>query len=257
MAFTRPAGRLHWLLIGPLLLQSALPVVALEAAGKESDCTPETFLAQAPGTAAAGIPKKVHEWFDAAKAAAAKCDSAEALRLQKQVVGWLEAHPQAPKLFRAQALLNLGSFISDVPKLSAALPPTEQAVTILRQVEASRSEAKSILALALSNLGVLSRQLARPQEALALTEEAVKILRDVAKTKPANQGDLARSLINLSKALSELDRHQEALATMEEAVKIFRELSKANKVWLGYLRQWLSILSEKYSNLGRYQEALA
>jgi hypothetical protein len=57
MAFTRPAGSLLWLLIGPLALQSALPAAALEAAGKQIHRTPETLVAQAPGPAFAAIPK--------------------------------------------------------------------------------------------------------------------------------------------------------------------------------------------------------
>ena len=92
MAFTRPAGRLLWLLTGPLLLQSSLPAAALEAAGKGFDRSAETLLAQVPGPADAAIPKEVQGWFDAANAAAAKDDLAEALRLQKQVVAWVQAN---------------------------------------------------------------------------------------------------------------------------------------------------------------------
>ncbi|MFN9694918.1 MAG: hypothetical protein ACK52U_09025 [Synechococcaceae cyanobacterium] len=59
MAFTRTAARLGWLLIGPLVLQSALTAAALEAAANGLNRTPETLLAQAPSPADAGIPKEV------------------------------------------------------------------------------------------------------------------------------------------------------------------------------------------------------
>jgi hypothetical protein len=87
MAFSLTAARMGWLLIGPLVLQPAL-----EAVGKGLDRSPETLLAQAPGPADAAIPKEVQGWFDAANAAAAKDDLAEALRLQKQVVAWVQAN---------------------------------------------------------------------------------------------------------------------------------------------------------------------
>ena len=167
MAFTRPAGRLHWLLIGPLLLQSALPAAALEAATKGLDHSAETLLAQAPGPADRGIPKEVQGWFDAAKAASAKGDSAEALRLQKQVVAWVQANRPALDVFRARALINLGNFFSEVGQKQEAVAPTEEAIRILRQVEGSQPEARRFLAIALNNLGIFYRELGRRQEALA------------------------------------------------------------------------------------------
>jgi tetratricopeptide (TPR) repeat protein len=128
MAFTCPAGRLHWLLIGPLVLQSALPAAGMEAAAEGLDRSAETLLAQAPRTAAAGIPKEVQGWFDAAEAAAAKGDSAEALRLQKQVVEWVQANRPPLDVFRARALISLGNFLSGVGQRQDALAPTEEAL---------------------------------------------------------------------------------------------------------------------------------
>jgi hypothetical protein len=118
MAFTRPAGRLHWLLTGPLLLQSALPAAALEVAGKVLDCTPETMLAQAPVPAFAAIPKEVQGWLDGAVPAYERGDRAEALRLQKLVVAWVQANRPALDVFRARALINLGQFLSGVGQKS-------------------------------------------------------------------------------------------------------------------------------------------
>jgi CHAT domain-containing protein/tetratricopeptide (TPR) repeat protein len=257
MAFTRPAGRLLWLLIGPLVLQSALPAAALGAAAKGLDRSAETLLAQAPSPADAGIPKEVQGWFDAAKAAAAKGDSAEALRLQKQVVAWVQANRPALDVFRARALNNLGLFLSGVGEKQEALAPTEEAVRILRQVEGSQPEARRFLASSLNNLGNRYSELGRRQEALAPTEEAVKIYRELAKTNPAFQGNLATSLNNLGNSYSELGRRQEALAPTEEAVKILRELAKTNPAFLNDLASSLNNLGVSYSELGRRQEALA
>jgi CHAT domain-containing protein len=257
MAFTRPAGRLHWLLIGPLLLQSALPAAALGAATKGLDHSAETLLAQAPGPADRGIPKEVQGWFDAAKAAAAKGDSAEALRLQKQVVAWVQANRPAQDVFRARALINLGNFLSAVGQKQEALAPTEEAVRILRQVEGSQPEARRFLAIAFNNLGKFLGDLGRRQEALAPGEEAVKITRELAKTNPDFLPGLALSLNNLGNRYSELGRRQEALAPTEEAVKIRRELAKTNPAFQGDLASSLTNLGVRYRNLGRRQEALA
>ena len=112
MAFTRTAARMGWLLIGPLALQPALPAAALEAGGNGLDRTPETLLAQAPGPAAAAIPTEVQGWADGAVAAYKRGDHAEALRLQKQVVAWVQANRPALDVFRARALIDLGLFLS-------------------------------------------------------------------------------------------------------------------------------------------------
>jgi CHAT domain-containing protein/tetratricopeptide (TPR) repeat protein len=257
MAFTRPAGRLHWLLTGPLLLQSALPAAALESAAKGLAHSAETLLAQAPGPADRGIPKEVQGWFDAAMAASAKGDSAEALRLQKQVVAWVQANRPALDVFRARALINLGQFLSGVGQKQEALAPTEEAVRILQQLEGSQPDARGFLTIALNNLGIRYSDLGRRQEALAPTEEALKIRRELAKTNPAFQGDLAISLNNLGIFYSELGRRQEALAPTEEAVKILRELAKTNPAFQGDLASSLINLGIFYSELGRSQEALA
>jgi CHAT domain-containing protein len=246
-----------WLLIGPLALQSALPAAALEAAANGLNRTPETLLAQAPSPAVPGIPKEVQGWVDGAVAAYKRGDQAEALRLQKQVVAWMPANRPALDVFRAQALSNLGTFLSAVGQKQEALTPTEEGVRILRQVEGSQPEARRFLAMALNNLSKALGELGRPQEALATTEEALKIFRELAKTNPAFLNYLAGSQTNLGKFLGELGRRQEALAATEEAVKIGRELVKTNPAFLSDLAASLNNLGGRYRELGRRQEALA
>jgi CHAT domain-containing protein/tetratricopeptide (TPR) repeat protein len=257
MAFTRPAGRLHWLLIGPLLLQSALPAAALEAAARGLDRTPETLLAQAPSPAAAAVPAEVQGWAHGAQAAYKRGDRAEALRLQKQVVAWVQSNRPALDVFRARALIILGAYLSAVGQRQEALPPTEEAVKINRELAKTNPAFLPELAGSLNNLGNRYSELGRRQEALAPTEEAVKINRELAKTNPAFLPELAGSLNNLGIWYSNLGRRQEALAPTEEAVKINRELAKTNPAFKGDLADSLNNLGVQYSNLGRRQEALA
>ncbi|MEB3324026.1 MAG: tetratricopeptide repeat protein, partial [Cyanobacteriota bacterium] len=247
------------LLSTPLALLVALPVGAMEAlpGARTPVRVHEGWLAQKPPSAEGAIPAEVQGWFEGAKAAASRGEAAEALRLQRQVVAWLESHPDAPVVFRARALINLGLFLGNVGQRQEALAPTEEAVKITRELAKTNPAFLGDLAASLSNLGVRYTNLGRRQEALAPTEEAVKIRRELAKTNPAFLGDLAASLSNLGVSYSDLGRRQEALAQDEEAVKIYRELAKTNPAFLGDLATSLSNLGVSYSDLGRRQEALA
>lgn len=130
MANPRPRRRLCWLLSAPLALVTALPVCAQEALPRQGLAAGADagWLAQKPPNEEAKIPAEVQGWFDGAKAAASKGEAAEALRLQKQVVAWLEATPGAPVVFRARALNNLGVFLSALGQRQEALAPTQEAV---------------------------------------------------------------------------------------------------------------------------------
>jgi CHAT domain-containing protein/predicted O-linked N-acetylglucosamine transferase (SPINDLY family) len=199
----------------------------------------------------------VQGWFDAAKAAAAKGDSAEALRLQKQVVEWVQANRPALDVFRARAMINLGVFSNGAGLRKEALAPTEEAIKIFRELAKTNPAFLNDLAGSLNNLGIRYTALGRRQEALAPTEEAVRIRRELAETNPAVLPDLAASLSNLGKALSEMGRRQEALAPTEEAVKIRRELVKANPAFKVDLASSLNNLVRILNELGRRQELLA
>ena len=257
MAFTRPAGRLHWLLIGPLVLQSALPAAALEAAGKGLDRSAETLLAQAPAAAEPSLPAEVQSWADGAAAAYKKRDTGTALRLQKLVVAWLEANRSTLDGFRALAMLRLGVLLRAEGQRHETLAPTEEAVKIYRELAKTNRAYLGDLANSLNNLGNCYSNLGRRQESLTATEESVKISRELAKTNPAVLPDLANSLNNLGTFLSELGRRQEALTATEESVKIRRELAKTNPAFLNDLAASLNNLGNRFSELGRRQEALA
>ena len=257
MAFSRNVARMGWLLIGPLALQSALLATALDAAAKGLDRSAATLLAQAPGPANAGIPKEVQGWADGAAAAYTRGDPAAALRLQRQVLAWLQANRPALDVFRARAFINLGAFLNAVGQQQEALAPTEEAVRILRQLEGSQPDARRFLAMALNNLGKFLGDLGRHQEALATTKEAVQLYHQLAKANLAYLGDLARALNNLGRFYSDLGRRQEALAPTELAVKVSRLQASINPTYQGELARALNNLGVSYTDLGRRQEALA
>ena len=197
----RQVARLQHALVWTLLLLATGGMggaQATPAKGAGAWSATAGWLAQAKQeTATQSIPAQVQGWFDGANAAAAKGDSAEALRLQKQVLAWLQTNPQAPDAFRARALINLGNFLAEVGQSQEALAPTVEAERILRQLKASGPEARRWLSTSVSNLGMRLSDLGRHQEALAPSEEAVRIDRELAKTNPADLGALARSLNNL------------------------------------------------------------
>jgi CHAT domain-containing protein len=199
----------------------------------------------------------VQGWADGAVAAYTQGDPVAALRLQRQVLAWLQANRPALDVFRARAFINLGTFLSAVGQQQEALAPTEEAVRILRQLEGSQPEARRFLAIALNNLGKFLGERSRHQEALAPTEEAVKVFRLLAETNPAFLGGQAIALRNLGIWYRELGRRQEALASTEEAVKVFRQLTQTIPAYLGELAASLNNLGIWYSELGRRQEALA
>ncbi|MCX5954558.1 MAG: CHAT domain-containing tetratricopeptide repeat protein [Cyanobacteria bacterium] len=219
--------------------------------------TSVVLLAQALAPADSAIPKEVQGWADGAVAAYTQGDPVAALRLQRQVLAWLQANRRALDVFRARAFINLGTFLSAVGQQQEAMAPTEEAVRILRQLEGSQPEARRFLAIALNNLGKFLGERSRHQEALAPTEEAVKVFRLLAETNPAFLGGQAIALRNLGIWYRELGRRQEALASTEEAVKVFRQLTQTIPAYLGELAASLNNLGIWYSELGRRQEALA
>ncbi|MFO0018218.1 MAG: hypothetical protein ACK52U_16925, partial [Synechococcaceae cyanobacterium] len=192
--------RLAWLLIGPLLLQPIGPALALSATAKPQGRLPDPLQAQSPAANAGpmqAVPPQVQAWFDAAKTALAQGDAAAALRLQEQVVAWLQAHPRAPDLFRVRALLHLGLYLSKLGRGQQALAASHAAVQIQRQLARTNPALRSDLAQGLSNLAVSASELGRPQEGLGAMQEGLGIWRQLAQANPAYRGDLAAALTNL------------------------------------------------------------
>lgn len=78
---------------------------------------PATLLAQSQTPDSPGVPAEVQRWAEAAVAANRRGDRAEALRWQQKVVKWLQSQPEPILPFRAQALTNLGIFLSQMGRL--------------------------------------------------------------------------------------------------------------------------------------------
>ncbi|WP_433498494.1 tetratricopeptide repeat protein [Sphaerimonospora sp. CA-214678] len=135
--------------------------------------------------------------------------------------------PDADVGERASRLSTLGIHLSELGRPADALPVTEEAVAIYRELAVIYPDRyRPDLAGALNNLGGRFSELGRPAHALPVTEEAVAIHRELAQTYPDRyRPDLAGSLHNLGTTLSELGRPAHALPVTEEAVAIYRELA--------------------------------
>ena len=108
---------------------------------------------------------------------------------------------------------SLGIMFSQLGRPADALPATQEAVTIRRELAAANPDRyRPDLAASLSNLGVWFSELGRPADALPATEEAVTIRRELAAANPDRyRPDLAGSLSNLGVRFSELGRPADAL----------------------------------------------
>jgi len=160
---------------------------------------------------------------------------------------------------RAYWLTNLGVRLSDLGRPFEALPVTEEAVALYRQLAASGPERyRPDLAAALTSLGLRLSDVGRPIEALAVTEESVAIRRELAAANADRyRPGLARSLDSLGVRLSELKRSASALTVEHEAVAIYRELAAASPHrYRPDLASALIDLGVALSALGRLAEAL-
>jgi len=110
----------------------------------------------------------------------------------------------------AMALTNLGNCYSEVGQRQEAVAPTEEAVTINRELAKHNPAFLPNLAGALTNLGIRYSEVGQRQEAVAPTEEAVTIYRELAKHNPAFLPNLAGALTNLGIRYSEVGRKDEA-----------------------------------------------
>ena len=153
----------------------------------------------------------------------------------------------------------LGVMFSQLGRPADALPATQEAVTIRRELAAANPDRyRPDLARSLSNLGIWFSELGRPADALPATQEAVTIRRELAAANPDRyRPDLARSLSNLGIWFSELGRPADALPATQEAVTAYRELAAANPDrYRPDLARSLDNLGVWFSELGRPADAL-
>ena len=219
------------------LLERVLPLLEQVVAGLPADVVLLTAIADA-------IPYP--------SAALAEADLAVTRRI-------LEMLPADDPGLRPRWLSWLGVTLAQTGRLAEALPPTQEAVAIRRELaEAYPDRYQPDLAASLSNLGGRFWELGRPAEALPAQQEAVAIYRELAEAYPDRyRPDLAASLSNLGVFFSELGRPAEALPAEQEAVAIRRELAEAYPDrYRPDLAASLSNLGVFFSELGRPAEAL-
>ena len=175
-------GRAMQLFPWPLALAAALqgclsPVVPIPPA--------RAVLVSPAAQGGEAIPPEVMEWFIGAQQAYGEGEPAEALRLQRKVMEWLEATPSARPHFRAQSLINLGLWNGALGRHPEALNALSQAEAILRSLAGGSAEARQDLAKALNNQGESLNALARRGEALVAARAAADLLRKELRANPA------------------------------------------------------------------------
>jgi hypothetical protein len=124
------------------------------------------------------------------------------------------------------ALTNLGIRYGQVSRRGEAVPPTEEAVGLYRQLAADNPAFVPDLAGALGNLGNRYGAVGRRTDAVPPTEEAVRLRRQLAADNPAFAPDLAGALGNLGIRYREVGRPEagdqvwrEALASLPAAAR--------------------------------------
>jgi len=169
-----------------------------------------------------------------------------------------ELPPDTDKQTAARWADRAGIMLAQAGRPANALPVTEQAVTMYRELAAANPDRyRPGLANSLSNLGVWFAELGRPADALPVTEEAVAIRRELAANQDRYRPDLADSLSNLGVWFAELGRPADALPAEQEAVTMHRELAAASPDrYRPGLARSLSNLGVWFAELGRPADAL-
>ena len=169
-----------------------------------------------------------------------------------------ELPPDTDKQTAARWADRAGIMLAQAGRPANALPVTEQAVTMYRELAAANPDRyRPGLANSLSNLGVWFAELGRPADALPVTEEAVAIRRELAANQDRYRPDLADSLSNLGVWFAELGRPADALPAEQEAVTMHRELAAVSPDrYRPGLARSLSNLGVWFAELGRPADAL-
>ena len=156
-------------------------------------------------------------------------------------------------------LNNLGIRLSGVGRRQDALTPTQEAVTIYRELAKTNPTAYlPNLAASLTNLGIRLSEVGRRQDALTPTQEAVTIYRELAKTNPAaHLPNLANSLWTVGWVCAAHGvRRAEGLAAVQEAVAILTPLAaQLPAAFLDRLNAMRATMAELLDGLGRTDEA--
>ncbi|MFE7506731.1 tetratricopeptide repeat protein [Promicromonospora sp. NPDC057488] len=158
----------------------------------------------------------------------------------------------------AASLSGLAIFLTDLGRLSDALPPAQRAVTVYERLAKSDPERfEPDLAGSLSYLSRRLWEVGRAQESLPVAARAVAIHERLAETAPERfQAGLAESLSNLGINLTRLKRPLDALPHNKRAVRIYEALAVSNPdQYVFVLGRAMHNLSLCYWSLQRPDEA--
>jgi tetratricopeptide (TPR) repeat protein len=159
---------------------------------------------------------------------------------------------------RARWLTIRGQTLAQLGLSAEALPATQQAVSIYRELSAvNPGRYRPDLAGSLSNLGVWLSRDGLSDEALLTAQEAVGLYRELTVLNPGRyRPDLATALSNLGGRFSALGRPAEALPPEQEAVSIYRDVAAVNPDrYQANLITALSNIAVTLTELGRNPEA--
>lgn len=161
--------------------------------------------------------------------------------------------------YLADCLINKSGIYFYLGRHEEALAPSEEAVTIYREIcSASPTDLFSLrLAISLRNLGSRHGTVGHCQAALEALEESVGILRGLTEKGPAEHLEgLADSLNDLGYCHYTLGNSREALDCLEESVGLYRGLALNNDIYaLSSLARSLRALGRVSDKLGRRRAA--
>nr|BFF21966.1 hypothetical protein GCM10025730_54870 [Promicromonospora thailandica] len=145
---------------------------------------------------------------------------------------------------RAEALVDLGSSLRDVARLTEALDVLETGVAAWRKIAAGDPDRyRTALVSAINSYGSAHWRAGHAREALVAQREAVELCRSAPERDTGwCQAEMARVLISLNVVLNDVGTPQEEDATFAELLPILRTLVDRDP------RQWATFLTTALSN---------
>ncbi|GAA2815214.1 tetratricopeptide repeat protein [Nonomuraea dietziae] len=159
----------------------------------------------------------------------------------------------------ANALNNHAALLAEVGRREEALPISEEAVALHRELIAlNRPAHLPTLARTLTNHAARLAEAGLLDEALPVSEQAVASFQELVElNRDAYLPTLAISMANHAIWLAESGRREEALPVSEEAVAVCRELAELSRgAYLPTLASSLNNHANRLAEAGRPEEAL-
>jgi Tetratricopeptide repeat len=143
---------------------SLLPLVAIEQA--LTKVSAPALLAQESPAKQPALPPEAQKLRAAALSAYQTGEKKQAVKLQQQLLSWMNVNLPAAHPLRAAALQNMGVYLRGTGQRTEALPPSLEAVNIYRELAKSNKDFRPDLASSLNNLGVRLSELGQRAKAL-------------------------------------------------------------------------------------------